>query len=244
MTGPEEQPPRENEPDATGEQVPADSAPGDPAPTDPWAAEQPWVYPVPAEPAEPRRPLLVAAQAAAVLVVTAVFGFALGPLWQALAPNVPVLVVSDGAIYNDNQPEQFFAGDGWFLVLGLAFGIVAAVLTWVLFRRLRGPLGILVLLVGTTIGAVIAWRVGRVIGLDAYTSGLHSAAEGTHLSKPNDLRVAEATWWLPWLSGVLWVPAFGATLAMTVMAAWSRWPSLRPVPAPVYAEPDPAAGIG
>jgi hypothetical protein len=175
---------------------------------------------------------VVAAQAVGVLLGTAALGFALGPVWQAIAPNVPVLVVSDGAIYNDNQPEQFFAGDGWFAVLGLLLGIAVAVVTWVFFRRLRGPLGILVLAVGCTAAAIIAWQVGRRIGLDAYTSGLHAAPEGTHLSKPNDLRIDAARWWPPKLAGVLLAPALGATLTMTVAAAWSRWPSLRPVPRP------------
>ncbi|NUT06447.1 MAG: DUF2567 domain-containing protein, partial [Hamadaea sp.] len=98
-------------------------------------SEYAWV-PEPAP--EPRRPLLVTLQSLAVLLA-GVLGFPLGLLWQQLAPNVPVLIVEDGAVYNDPQPEQFMSGDGWFAVLGVSFGIVLAVVAWVLVRRLRGP---------------------------------------------------------------------------------------------------------
>jgi hypothetical protein len=185
----------------------------------------PW-YPV--EPAKPRRrPGLAAAQAFGVLVVVSALGWPLGVLWQAIAPNVPVLVVSDGAIYNDPQPEQFMGGDGWFAVMGLLFGIVVAVITWIFCKKLRGPLGLAVLAVAGTIAAVIAWKVGRQIGVPEYLAGLHSAPEGTHLGKPNDIRIEELRLWPPRLGGVLLIPAFGATLTMTIMAAWSSFSSLR-----------------
>jgi hypothetical protein len=175
---------------------------------------------------EPARPVLVASQAAAVLLA-AVLGFPLGMLWQWLAPDVPVLIVSDGAVYNDPQPEQFIAGDGWFAVLGLAFGLVLAIVTWVLFRRLRGPLLLALLAVSGTVAAVIAWKYGRDLGLDAYLRDLHTAAVGTELSKPNDVRIEELRWWPPAVEGVLLLPALGSTLTVTLFAAWSRWPSLR-----------------
>jgi hypothetical protein len=195
----------------------------------------PWY---PAEPPKPRRrPGLTAAQAIGVFVAVSVLGWPLGVLWQAVAPNVPVLVVSDGAVYNDPQPEQFMGGDGWFAVLGLAFGIVLAVVTWITCKQLRGPIGLLVLAVAGTVAAIVAWRVGRQIGVSDYLSGLHSAPEGTHLSKPNDLRIQELRLWPPRLGGVLLIPALGATLTMTIMAAWSSFASLRNDPAAHAPEP-------
>jgi hypothetical protein len=211
-------------------------------PADPWAGADAWTgaeegpaTPTgeqwrPPEPPEPRRPLLTLVQAVGVFAVVASLGWPLGVLWQWVAPNVPVLIVSDGAIYNDTQPEQFFAGDGWFTVLGVCYGILVTALTWLFSKRLRGPVGMLVLAAGCTVAAVLAWRVGRVIGLDEYTRALHSAAEGTNLSKPNDLRVEELRWWPPALQGVLLVPALGSTLTVTLLAAWSRWSTLWPAP--------------
>jgi hypothetical protein len=185
-------------------------------------------YWYPAEPPPPpRRPGLTAVQAIGVLLATSVLGLPLGVLWQHLAPNIPVLVVSDGAVYDDSQPEQFMGGDGWFVVLGLLFGILLAVLTWTLCRRLRGPLSLLVLAVGGSVAAILAWKVGREIGVTEYLAGLHSAPEGTHLSKPNDLRIEVLQWWPPKLAGVLLIPALGSTLAITLMAAWSSVATLR-----------------
>ncbi|MCP2327963.1 hypothetical protein HDA40_006470 [Hamadaea flava] len=201
-------------------------------------SEYAWV-PEPAP--EPRRPVLVLLQSLAVLLA-GVLGFPLGLLWQQLAPNVPVLIVQDGAVYNDPQPEQFMSGDGWFAVLGFSFGVVLAVVTWILFRRLRGPLLIVLLAVAGTVAAVIAWKFGRQLGLDAYLKELHSAPAGTELGKPNDLRVQLLRWWPPAVEGVLLLPALGSTLTVTLLAAWSRWPSLR---APrSTGTPEAAPGIG
>jgi hypothetical protein len=180
---------------------------------------------------EPRRPWLTAAQAIGVLVAVSALGWPLGMLWQALAPNIPVLVVADGAVYDDTQPEQFMGGDAWFVLLGLGFGILVAVVTWFACKQLRGPLGLAVLAVGGTVAAVVAWKVGREIGVSEYLAGLHSAPEGTHLSKPNDVRIESFQWWPPRLAGVLLVPALGSVLAMTIMAAWSSVSSLREEPA-------------
>lgn len=185
----------------------------------------PWLPPEQAPP--PRRVGLTIVQAVAAFLAVAALGWPLGVLWQSVAPNVPVLVVSDGAIYNDPQPEQFMGGDAWFAVLGLLFGIVVAVLVWVACRQLRGPLGLFVVALASVAAAVIAWKTGREIGLNDYLTGLHSAPEGTHLSKPNDLRVEQFQWWPPKLSGVLLIPALGATIAMTIMAAWSSFSTLR-----------------
>jgi len=208
--------------------------------------EAPW-YMGPAYPAEPpkppRRPGLTAVQALGVLIAVSALGWPLGVLWQAVAPNIPVLVVADGAIYDDTQPEQFMGGDGWFVVLGLLFGVAVAAVTWMACKHLRGPLGLLVLAVGASVAGVLAWKVGRDIGLTEYLDGLHSAPEGTHLSKPNDLRIESFQWWPPKLAGVLLIPAFGSALAMTIMAAWSSLADLRthPEPPPPMTDPEPPA---
>jgi hypothetical protein len=192
-------------------------------------SEYVWV-PEPAP--EPKRPLLVTLQALAVLLA-GVLGFPLGLLWQQVAPNAPVLIVEDGAVYNDPQPEQFISGDGWFAILGFAFGVLLAIVSWMLFRRLRGPLLLVLLAVAGTVAAVIAWKFGRQLGLATYLKELHTAPVGTELGKPNDLRIQQLRWWPPTIEGVLLLPALGSTLAVTLFAAWSRWPSLnRPTSTP------------
>ncbi|MGC4875167.1 DUF2567 domain-containing protein [Micromonospora sp. DT43] len=196
-------------------------------------------YPGEAElaPDEPRRPLRTVTTVLGVVVALAVLGAPLGLLWAVLAPDTPVLKTAEGAIYADPQPEQPIAADGWFSLLGLAFGVLAAVALWFLLRRRRGPVGLLGAVLGTLAAAPVAWQVGRRVGLATFDRLLDSAPAGQAFTKPADLRAGGIDWLLgvvPVPHGNLLLPAFGAAVTYTLLAGWSRWPGLRP-------EPDPAA---
>ncbi|MEU8171016.1 DUF2567 domain-containing protein [Micromonospora sp. NPDC049004] len=188
-------------------------------------------------PDEPRRPLRTVAAVLGVVLALAVLGGALGLLWAVLAPDTPVLKTAEGAIYAEPQPEQPIAADGWFSLLGLAFGVLAALAVWFLLRRQRGPVGLLGVLLGTLAAAPVAWQVGRRVGLATFDRLLDSAPAGQAFTKPADLRAGGIDWLfgaLPVPHGNLLLPAFGAAVTYTLLAGWSRWPGLRP-------EPDPAA---
>ncbi|MFC3500419.1 DUF2567 domain-containing protein [Micromonospora krabiensis] len=180
-----------------------------------------------------RRTVLAALGAGLALTV---LGAPLGLLWAAVAPDTPVIKAPDGALYGQPQPEQPIAADGWFSLLGLGFGVLAAVALWIVLRRRRGPVGLVTAVLGALAAGVVAWQVGRRVGLGTFERLLATAPDGQPLGKPADLRAGE-------LSGVLDVlpvpqlllPAFGAAIMYTLLAGWSRWPSLRPEP-----EPDPA----
>ena len=80
------------------------------------------------------------AAAGLTIVALAVLGGPLGLLWRLLAPTVPVINAGDGRIViNEQSPEEFIAADGWFTILGFAFGLVVAVVAWLVLRRFRGP---------------------------------------------------------------------------------------------------------
>ncbi|MEV4822772.1 DUF2567 domain-containing protein [Micromonospora sp. NPDC049274] len=199
----------------------------------------PTAYPGEAEltPDEPRRPLRTVTTVLGVVVALAVLGGPLGLLWAVLAPDTPVLKTAEGAIYADPQPEQPIAADGWFSLLGLAFGVLAALALWFLLRRRRGPVGLLGAVLGTLAAAPVAWQVGRRVGLATFDRLLDSAPAGQAFTKPADLRAGGIDWLLgvvPVPHGNLLLPAFGAAVTYTLLAGWSRWPGLRP-------EPDPAA---
>jgi hypothetical protein len=212
-------------------------------------ASYPWV----AEP-PPRRPigreLLVAGL---TVVALAVAGGLLGLLWHHLSPTVPVINVGQGRIVvNDPSPEEYIASDGWFSILCLAFGVVAAIVTWLTLRRHRGPLLLGGVILGTLAGPLVAWRVGRLIGLGAYRDWRGSSAAGATYAAPPDLSAY----------GPLLVAAFGAAIVLTLMAGWANDPDLEqpgsrpgygndlgnePLPPPPVvssgwpAEPDPTA---
>ncbi|GAA4148659.1 hypothetical protein GCM10022251_12660 [Phytohabitans flavus] len=182
----------------------------------------------------------------------AVLGAPLGWLWSALAPAVPLIKTEDGARLTDPQPEEFVAADGWFTLLGLGFGVLAAIVVWALLRRHRGPLVLLGLAVGTVGAALVAWWLGGLIGQNDFDKLLASAPVGTELSRPAELRAGGFEWlwgFVPTLRGDLLLPAFGAVVTYTLLAGWSRYPSLVPepepeVPLPLAAAPEPAPDGG
>jgi hypothetical protein len=182
---------------------------------------------------------------ALVTVGLAVAGAPLGLLWAWLAPSVPVINAGqNGIVINDPSPEEYIAADAWFTLLGFGFGLIAAVLIWLLLRRDRGP----ALVLGATFGglacAVVAWQVGRLVGLNAWKQWQHTSAVGDTFGRPPDLRA----------HGALLVIAFGAVIVTTLLAGWSNDPDLDlPGAKPGYgheptnassgspAEPDPTA---
>ncbi|MFY1681366.1 DUF2567 domain-containing protein [Micromonospora sp. WMMD730] len=214
---------------ATG---PEPTAPGH----DPGGSYLPWPPPSgwPVQPVQ-QRPRHTRAVAAGLVLGLTALGVPLGLLWAALAPDTPVLKTAEGAVYAQPQPEQPIAADGWFSLLGIGFGVLAAIAVWTLLRRRRGPVNLVALTVGALGAALVAWQVGRRVGLDGYQRLLDTAPAGTSFGKPADLRAGG----IDRLFGVLPVPygnlllaAFAAAVTYTLLAGWSRWPSLRPEPEP------------
>lgn len=153
-------------------------------------------------------------------------GVPLGLLWAGLTPRVPVRAVNGAVAYVGAQPEQPFAADGWFTLLAAAFGVIAAGVAWSRART-RGVAGLVVLVVAAVVAGALAWAVGRQVGLAGYESALAVAVPEQVLQRPADLRVAEAGWWPPRLLGAPLVPAFTAAVTYTLLAAWSRYATLR-----------------
>jgi hypothetical protein len=181
------------------------------------------------------RPLALGAVVVAVLTA---LGVPLGLLWAAVTPGIPVQQTGDGPVLVGPQPEQFVAADGWFTLLGLGFGALAALAVWQVLRRDRGPVGLVAVGLGTIGAALIAWWLGRNIGLAEYHRLVESAPVGQIYTKPADLRAGGFTWLfgtVPVIRGDLLVPAFAAAVTYTLLAGWSAHPSLRP---------EPAGGVG
>lgn len=193
-----------------------------------------WMYAEslwPAAPRPPRRPGRAAAVAAAICLTVAAFGAPLGLLWVAVAPTVPVRMTEDGPLLVDSQPEEFIAADGWFVLLGLAFGVLAAIAVWLVVRHRRGPLPLIAVTLGAVGAGLLAWWLGRQIGVTEYERLLESAPVGEVFGKPVDLRAADVGLWrgfLPLVRGDVLVPGFAAALMYTLLAGWSRYHSLRP----------------
>jgi hypothetical protein len=168
--------------------------------------------------APPRRPwkrtVLVAVLTA---LVVAALGAPLGLLWHFLSPTVPLIDAGqNGIVVNDPSPEEYIASEGWFTLLGFGFGLVVAIVAWMVLRRHRGPALVLGVTVGALGAAGVAWQLGRQIGLGAYERWRDTATSGATYHAPPDLHA----------HGTLLVPAFAAVIVLTLLAGWSNDPEL------------------
>jgi hypothetical protein len=175
---------------------------------DPWAEPRPSAR-------SPRRTTLVAVLTAVVILV---LGGPLGLIWHWLAPSVPVLDAgSNGIVVNDPSPEEYVAADGWYTMLGLAFGLLVAIVAWLVLRRDRGPYLLLGVVLGTLgAGYLIGPWIGGLIGRGGYHHWQETATTGaTYLAPPQVHSV-----------GPRLVPAFAAAIVLTLLAGWSNDPDL------------------
>ena len=165
--------------------------------------------------------------------VLAVAGGPVGVLWRFLAPTVPVINAGAGRIVvNDPSPEEYIASDGWFAILGFGFGVVAAIVAWMVVRRYRGPWLLASVVVGCLAASVVAWQAGRLIGLAAYQGWRGRSTQGATYEAPPDLHGY----------AVLLIPAFAAVILLTLLAGWSNDPNLdRPGARPGYGHDFPMA---
>ncbi|MFF5299650.1 DUF2567 domain-containing protein [Streptomyces sp. NPDC013161] len=106
-------------------------------------------------------------EAVVVTVASAVAGVLLGVLWWWLAPHVPLVgdvVDKSWVVYlKDSEGEQAVGVDGTFTLLAVAFGVVSALVVFLLRRRGGVPL-VAALALGGLLAAFIAWRLGMWFG--------------------------------------------------------------------------------
>ncbi|MEV6599475.1 hypothetical protein AB0M36_21850 [Actinoplanes sp. NPDC051346] len=170
-----------------------------------------------------RRTVVVAALITAVMAVA---GVPLGLLWSWLAPSVPVVNTGqNGIMVADPSPEQYIAADGWFTIVGFSFGLLAAIVAWLVLRRDRGPAVLVGVAFGGLVSAVAMWGTGRLIGLSAWNEWQKTSIAGDTYGRPPDLQAY----------GALLVAAFAAVIVTTLLAGWSNDPDLdRPGAKPGY----------
>ncbi|WP_228474315.1 hypothetical protein, partial [Streptomyces calidiresistens] len=164
------------------------------------------------------------ADALIALLITALLGgVVLGVLWGLFSPRVRVVSNGDGVYLVNPESEEAVAGDGSFLLLGLAVGVVLGLLVFLLRRR-GGVGAVLGLALGAAIGAVIAWRLGILLGPDRdLAARAAEMGEGTPFDAPLELGT---------LGSLIGLP-FGALLAHFVgTALWS--PRENEIPPPPF----------
>jgi hypothetical protein len=166
----------------------------------------------------------------AVAATVTLLGFPLGWLWSAVAPKVDVVMTSQGVWYGTSTGyEEAAAGDGWFVFITAAAGVLSAIAVWIVARRHRGPVMLFALTVGSVASAVIAAWFGHRIGLAEYERLAHGAAVGQHFSRPANLgtkRVGLYLGTLPVVQGAVLLQAAGGVMLYTLLAGFHRSPTL------------------
>jgi hypothetical protein len=102
-------------------------------------------------------------EAAVITVATALGGALLGVLWWWLAPQVPLVSDSSAVYLKDTEGEQAIGVDGTFTLLALGFGLVTALVVFLVRRRGGIPL-VFALTLGGILGSLLAWRLGVWLG--------------------------------------------------------------------------------
>lgn len=165
----------------------------------------------------------------ATAVVIALLGFPLGWLWSTVAPWLPVVVGDGGLYYADPEGEQRAAQEGWFVLLSIGLGAVLAIVVWIVLRRYRGVVMLAALAIGGGGAGVLAWRFGHNIGRGHAFAVAKTAANGTVIKFPVDLRIKRLGLWhglLPYVGGDLLYVAIAATLTYLLLAGFALSPSL------------------
>ncbi|MBO0656568.1 hypothetical protein J1792_28655 [Streptomyces triculaminicus] len=135
-------------------------------------------------------------QGAVILAFVTLCGVLLGLLWLWLAPRVPL--ISDGkAVYLSNtEGEQAVGADGWFGLLGLVFGAVAAAVVFLCYRK--GGIAIVAgLAAGSLLASLIGWRLGVWLGPTADVAG-HARAVGQGVVFDAPIKLAAKGMLLAW----------------------------------------------
>ncbi|WP_026922542.1 DUF2567 domain-containing protein [Glycomyces arizonensis] len=178
----------------------------------------------------------------ALAVILTALGFPFAMLWQVITPRVEFVTVEGGWYAVDTYSDGYVRADLYFAGMGLALGILAAIVAWYAMRGRRGPIVLLGLVIGSIACQVVAWRIGRA-EWEAFWDAARAAAPGMHMWRPpsvlfvsldpgtawDELKVGHVTAALDSFQlGALGVMALAAVFTYTVCAGWSRWPSLRP----------------
>ncbi|MCU1657445.1 MAG: hypothetical protein JWO57_2101 [Pseudonocardiales bacterium] len=97
-----------------------------------------------------------------IVAALAGLGALLGVLWQWWSPPGPLGYVIAPHAVQPNESEAWIAADGRFAVIGIATGLLAAVIVWLL-RPTRGPVALAALAVGGLAGSALTELVGHLL---------------------------------------------------------------------------------
>lgn len=123
-----------------------------------------------------------AAIAASVLLA----GIPVAVVWWLLAPVPELTVAAGGVLFPQGETESAVAADGWFAICTATAGLVAALAVFARARRTRVG-ALLGLTVGGLAAALVAWRLGVLLGPGAALTTARHLAVGARFDGPLEL---------------------------------------------------------
>jgi hypothetical protein len=163
--------------------------------------------------ADPKLPWskAIAVTVAVFLVAGAIAGWA----WQQFSPLAQYTVDQNGGSLGEEQMTRVFGPDGTFTAIG--FG-VALVLGAVLFWWLRdyGPWAVAIVVLGSSLGAAVAWGAGMLLGHDPVQPRLEAAKPGDVIPAALELHT--------WTPLAAWVVGAALSTAIIAAATWRSEP--------------------
>ena len=110
-------------------------------------------------------------------------------LWRAVTPRVAIARTASGPVPTASESNQFFAIDGWFVVVTFLVGVALGAVAWRFLRR-RSPAAPAGMALGATLASAVTAVVGARLVVDEYLHGycrdlVCSIYDGTlHLRMP------------------------------------------------------------
>jgi hypothetical protein len=120
-------------------------------------------------------------------VLSALAGLPVGLIWRAVAPLPRIIKRADGLYRAGGEgSEAAIAADGWFALLALLAGVLIALAVYLRTRPGR-VVPLLALAAGGLLGAVVAWRLGVLLGPDPIEATARGLAVGARFEAPLDV---------------------------------------------------------
>ncbi|MFI0484502.1 hypothetical protein [Actinomadura sp. 9N215] len=129
--------------------------------------------------------LVTWAVTAAIVTLT---GPLVGVLWAKTVPEVTYVIVQGEPLLAQPEGQGPIGIDARFALIALVAGLLCGVAGFLAGGRGDDVAMLLGLAVGGTAAAVLAWKIGHTIGLDAFQDAVQTARDGTTVTGVADLR--------------------------------------------------------
>jgi hypothetical protein len=136
-----------------------------------------------------RRQLLTAT---VTTLVIALPGALVGFVWQSISPSVRYVVFDGKPILADPETQALISADGRYAVLTALAGVVCGAVVYLAAGRGTDVALAAGLALGGIGAALLAWGVGRQIGLSAFQHAVRGAKDGAFVMGPASLHATGA----------------------------------------------------